>query len=100
MGEKEQEKFSKAGKVAKIRFRNKDLLKQAFIHRSYLNENPQSRLGNNERLEFLGWCCFGVGGDRIFVRMLPDEAGGAPDQLESGIGWIQKQFRRGFATWL
>lgn len=27
---------------------------QAFIHRSYLNENPQVKLGNNERLEFLG----------------------------------------------
>jgi ribonuclease-3 len=54
MGEKEQEKFPKLEKSLKIRFRNKDLLKQAFIHRSYLNENPQSRLGNNERLEFLG----------------------------------------------
>lgn len=35
-------------------FKNKDLLTQAFIHRSYLNENPQMDLGNNERLEFLG----------------------------------------------
>lgn len=37
-----------------IVFNNKDLLKQAFIHRSYLNENPKEQLGNNERLEFLG----------------------------------------------
>lgn len=35
-------------------FKNKDLLKQAFIHRSYLNENPKLRLEQNERLEFLG----------------------------------------------
>lgn len=27
---------------------------QAFCHRSYLNENPECRLENNERLEFLG----------------------------------------------
>ena len=38
----------------KIVFKDKDLLTQAFIHRSYLNENPHAGLGNNERLEFLG----------------------------------------------
>ena len=54
MNEKEPEKFPNLEKSLKIRFKNKDLLKQAFIHRSYLNENPDSRLGNNERLEFLG----------------------------------------------
>ena len=37
-----------------LHFKNKDLLIQAFCHRSYLNENPDFRLGNNERLEFLG----------------------------------------------
>ena len=35
-------------------FKNKNLLKQALIHRSWLNENPSSGLENNERLEFLG----------------------------------------------
>ncbi len=35
-------------------FKNKNLLKQALIHRSWLNENPESKLENNERLEFLG----------------------------------------------
>lgn len=35
-------------------FANKDLLLQALTHRSYLNENPASRVGHNERLEFLG----------------------------------------------
>ncbi len=38
----------------KIQFKNKDLLRQAFTHRSYLNENPNSKLEHNERLEFLG----------------------------------------------
>ncbi len=37
-----------------ITFKNKDLLKQAFIHRSYLNENRTVKLEHNERLEFLG----------------------------------------------
>jgi ribonuclease-3 len=37
-----------------VAFKNKELLKQAFIHRSYLNENRSLKLEHNERLEFLG----------------------------------------------
>jgi ribonuclease-3 len=37
-----------------ITFRDLSLLQQAFVHRSYLNENPDFALGSNERLEFLG----------------------------------------------
>lgn len=37
-----------------IRFRSKVLFKQAFIHRSYINEHPKEKLDHNERLEFLG----------------------------------------------
>jgi ribonuclease-3 len=42
-----QEKFN-------LSFKNEDLLQQAFIHRSYINENKGSGLKHNERLEFLG----------------------------------------------
>jgi len=37
-----------------ITFSNPELLKQALVHRSYLNEHPDFELGHNERLEFLG----------------------------------------------
>jgi len=37
-----------------LNFNNKNLLTQAFVHRSYLNENPEFGLEQNERLEFLG----------------------------------------------
>lgn len=37
-----------------IIFSDKDILKRAFTHRSYINENPRSGLAHNERLEFLG----------------------------------------------
>lgn len=37
-----------------IKFKNKELLKQAFVHRSYLNENVGLNIDHNERLEFLG----------------------------------------------
>src|SRR3989344_7297743 len=41
------------GKLGVI-FTNLELLKQAFIHRSYLNEHREITLDHNERLEFLG----------------------------------------------
>ncbi len=41
-------------KQLNIKFKNKDLLTQAFVHRSFLNENTDFKLSHNERLEFLG----------------------------------------------
>jgi ribonuclease III len=46
--------FEPLEKKLGINFKNKDLLTQAFTHRSYLNENPKFILNHNERLEFLG----------------------------------------------
>ncbi len=46
--------FSKLEKKLNIKFKNKDLLQQAFVHRSYINENKKFKLSHNERLEFLG----------------------------------------------
>jgi ribonuclease-3 len=37
-----------------LNFKNKKLLEQAFIHRSFINESQRSGLEHNERLEFLG----------------------------------------------
>ena len=36
------------------KFKDKDLLENAFVHRSYLNENPDFPFPSNERMEFLG----------------------------------------------
>lgn len=47
-------KLSKLEKEIGIYFNNQNLLQQALIHRSYLNENHNFPLGHNERLEFLG----------------------------------------------
>jgi ribonuclease-3 len=49
-----QKNFSEFEKIIGILFNDKSLLKQAFLHRSYLNEHPDESLDNNERLEFLG----------------------------------------------
>lgn len=46
--------FEKFEEKAGVTFNDKNLLKQAFTHRSYINENRASGLEHNERLEFLG----------------------------------------------
>jgi len=50
----EEKNFKALEKKLGVEFSKPDLLKQAFIHRSYLNENRNCPLDHNERLEFLG----------------------------------------------
>lgn len=47
-------KYFELEKKIGVNFKNKDLLKNVFIHRSYLNEHKKFHLPSNERLEFLG----------------------------------------------
>ncbi|MBI2484098.1 ribonuclease III [Candidatus Uhrbacteria bacterium] len=49
-----EKNFGPLQKKIKITFKNLDLLRQAMVHRSYINENPSFHLEHNERLEFLG----------------------------------------------
>ncbi|MFW0838028.1 MAG: ribonuclease III [Candidatus Komeilibacteria bacterium] len=46
--------FKKLARSWGVTFNNYDLLKQAHVHRSYLNEHKNFPLEHNERLEFLG----------------------------------------------
>lgn len=46
--------YAKLEKKIGIKFKDQDLLKTAFIHRSFLNEHRDFPLDNNERVEFLG----------------------------------------------
>ena len=50
-----------------VAVKNRSLLEQAFVHRSYLNENPGFPLESNERLEFLGDAVLGfIIAERLF----------------------------------
>jgi len=49
-----EKEFGRFEKLIGIEFKNKDLLKQAFTHRSFLNEHKSLKGKHNERLEFLG----------------------------------------------
>lgn len=46
--------YSNFEKTINYTFKNKNLLQNALIHRSYLNEHKNFSLPSNERLEFLG----------------------------------------------
>ena len=48
------EKLNELEKKIKINFKDKKFLRQALVHRSYLNENAGFDIPHNERMEFLG----------------------------------------------
>ena len=68
--------FSLFEKKLNLKFKNKDLLTQAFIHRSYLNENPDFYLSHNERLEFLGDAVLELVVTENLYKKYPDKAEG------------------------
>jgi ribonuclease-3 len=59
-----------------VTFKNRDLLAQAFIHRSFLNENPRTGLEHNERLEFLGDAVLELAVTDFLYRTYPDSPEG------------------------
>ncbi len=68
-----------------ITFRDRSLLSQALVHRSYLNENPDSHLQSNERLEFLGDAVVdALTADYIF-RNYPEKGEGEMTLLRSAL---------------
>lgn len=68
-----------------IKFKNKNLLKQAFVHRSYLNENKEKRLESNERLEFLGDSILGFVISSFIYDKLPRYKEGKLTNLRSNL---------------
>ncbi|KKQ08202.1 MAG: Ribonuclease 3 [Parcubacteria group bacterium GW2011_GWB1_36_5] len=77
--------FSNFEKKTKIIFKNKKLLEQAFIHRSYINENPSTALSHNERLEFLGDAVLELVVTDFLYKKYPDYAEGELTALRSAL---------------
>src|SRR5271156_4496357 len=66
-------------------FRDKHLLKIAFVHRSFFNEHRDIIEQHNERLEFLGDSVFGlIISDYLYIK-LPMETEGRLSHLRSQI---------------
>jgi ribonuclease-3 len=53
--------------------REPELIRQAFVHSSYFNENPSAVAGHNERLEFYGDAVIGFTVSRLLYERYPDE---------------------------
>lgn len=49
-----KDKFINLEKTIKVKIKDRNLIENALIHRSYLNEHKTFRLPSNEKLEFLG----------------------------------------------
>jgi ribonuclease-3 len=68
--------FGEFEKSIEINFNDKSLLQQAFVHRSYINENKGSGLTHNERLEFLGDAVLELVITDFLYKAYPDKAEG------------------------
>ena len=77
--------FSNFEKKTKIIFKDKNLLQQAFIHRSYINENPKTKLSHNERLEFLGDAVLELVVTDFLYKKYPDYTEGELTALRSAL---------------
>ncbi len=68
-----------------LTFRNRALLFQALVHRSFLNENPTSKLTSNERLEFLGDAVLDLVTAEFLFHAHPDKGEGELTMLRSAM---------------
>ncbi|MEE8470064.1 MAG: ribonuclease III [Dehalococcoidia bacterium] len=71
--------------VLGVSFKDLSLLQQSLVHRSYLNENPDSNLTSNERLEFLGDAVLGfVVAEKLYAQF-PESPEGVLTNLRSAL---------------
>jgi len=77
------------------RFNKIDLLDNALIHRSFVNENPALSCKDNERLEFLGDAVIGLCLSDLLVRKFPDYAEGQLSKLRAYV--VNEQSLAGLA---
>jgi ribonuclease-3 len=72
-------------KKLKLKFKKKDLIRNAFIHRSYLNEHPGEKLAHNERLEFLGDAILGFIVSEYLYERFPEKSEGDLTNFRSAL---------------
>lgn len=77
--------FSQFEKTAGVIFKDKNLLRQAFVHRSYINENKDAGFEHNERLEFLGDAVLELVITDFLYRKYPDKTEGDMTSYRSAL---------------
>lgn len=94
-------KLQELQKKISIHFKDTDLLKNAFIHRSYLNEHKNFRGQSNERLEFLGDSILSLIVSKHLFEKLPQSPEGELTQLRAALvrtetlGYLAKNLNLG-----
>ena len=68
-----------------LHFRNIDVLQEALTHRSYINDQPDTSVRNNERLEFLGDTVLDFVVTDVLFRRYPDMPEGELTQLRQSL---------------
>ena len=79
------DKFESLEKKTQIFFKDKNLLKNAFVHRSYLNENKNFKGQSNERLEFLGDSVLSIIVSKHLYEKLPESPEGELTQNRAAL---------------
>lgn len=79
------ELFSKLQKEIGITFKKPELLKNAFIHRSYLNEHKDFTGQSNERLEFLGDSVLSIVVSDFLFKTLSKSGEGELTQIRASL---------------
>jgi ribonuclease-3 len=68
-----------------VSLQNEQLLIQALTHPSYLNEHPDSEIGDNQRLEFLGDAVLAFLAGEWLYHYFPDEPEGKLTRLRAAL---------------
>lgn len=80
-----KKEFKHFEEVIGVKFKNIKLLENAFIHRSYINENGKTGLEHNERLEFLGDAVLELSAtDYLFHKF--------KNKTEGELTWLYKEY--------
>lgn len=77
--------FSLFEKKIGIDFFDKNILKQAFTHRSYLNEKGSNGMSHNERLEFLGDAVLELVVTEYLYKKFPEKPEGELTSLRASL---------------
>lgn len=76
-------------------FKNKQLLKEALTHRSYINESRANDVPHNERLEFLGDAVLQIVVTEYLFKLFPRKTEGELTEIRSHIVGAEKAIEVG-----
>lgn len=68
-----------------FQFKNANLLRTVFVHRSYMNENREEEITHNERLEFLGDAVLELVVTEYLYKKYPDHSEGEMTNWRSAL---------------